>query len=84
MKIETNKHTKAGVAILIPYKIDLKTKGITREKEGPRNPTSGIYLKKPETLHQTDICIHVFTAVLFTILNIQNLCFIYKNMKKNG
>ena len=38
MKIETNKQTnrKASVAILIPDKIDFKT----RDK-GPSNPTSG-------------------------------------------
>ena len=40
MKMETNKQ-KAGIAILIPDKIDFKIKAITRDKEGPSNPTSG-------------------------------------------
>ena len=31
----------AGVAILIPHKLDFKTEGITREKEGPSNFISG-------------------------------------------
>ena len=48
MKMGTEK--KAGVAILIPDKIDFKTKTITRDKEDPSNSTSG-YLseKNPKT-----------------------------------
>ena len=37
--METKK--KSGVAILIPDKIDLKTKAIIRYKGGQSNPTSG-------------------------------------------
>ena len=37
--METNK--KAGVAILVPDKIDFKTKVISSDKDGPSNPSSG-------------------------------------------
>ena len=36
---------KAGVALLIPNKVDFKTKPMTRDKEEPSNSISG-YLSK--------------------------------------
>ena len=51
MKMETNKQTKPGVAILIPDKIDFKTKTILREtKKDPAILFLGIYPKKPKIL----------------------------------
>ena len=47
---------KARVAILIiPDKTDLKTKVITRDKEGPSNSLLGIYPKTMKTLFHKDI-----------------------------
>ena len=40
MEMETKRKKKTGVIILIPGKIDSKTKAITRGKEGPSNFTS--------------------------------------------
>ena len=39
---ENGKQKKAGVAILISDKIDLKTRSITRDKEGPLHNDQGI------------------------------------------
>ena len=64
------KKKRAGVAVLVPHKRDIKAKAITRDKEGPRSSTSGCLSKKPETLSQKDTYIHMFTAVLFTLAKI--------------
>ena len=41
-----NKKKKSGVAILIPDKIDFKTKAIPKDKEGPSNSTSGHFTEE--------------------------------------
>ena len=43
-----NKQKEDRVAILMADKIDFKIKAITRDKEGPRNPTSGYLPEKNE------------------------------------
>ncbi|KAM5283064.1 ethylmalonyl-CoA decarboxylase isoform 4-T8 [Hipposideros larvatus] len=65
---ENRNKQKAGDAILTPGKIDFTTKAITRDKEGPSNPTS----KKPKMLLQGDVFIHMFIAALFTIAKIDD------------
>ena len=71
MKMKTKPNIKAKVAILIPDKIDFETKAIQHEtKKDPATPFLGIYPKKHKTLNQKDICIHMFTAALFTITKV--------------
>ena len=59
MKMKT-KQNEAGIAILVPDKIDFKTKAITGNKE-PRNPN------KSKTLNWKHICTPMFIAALFTV-----------------
>ena len=51
--------TRAGVAILLPDKIDFKTKAILREKEGSHNSTSG-YLPKETKNNKSKIYMHLY------------------------
>ena len=59
-----------GVAILIPDKIDFKTKALIRPKKDPDISLLGIYLKKPNILLGRNMCLHMFIAALFTIAKI--------------
>ena len=45
--------------------MDFKTKTI-RETKDSSIPLLNIYPKNPKTLHQKDLCIHIFIAALFT------------------
>ena len=45
MRMETK---KAGVAMLLPHKIDFKTKAITRDNEGTSNFTYGYLLEETQ------------------------------------
>ena len=62
MKRETKQtNKKAGAVILMPDKIDFKTKAITRNKEGPSNSTYG-YLS--EETQNTKLKIHIHRLCL--------------------
>ena len=57
---------KAGVAILIPDKMDSKTKAIVRDKEGPSNSTSGYILKETQnTKSKRHIYPYVHDSVIY-------------------
>ena len=49
--------------------MDFKTKTI-RETKDSSIPLLNIYPKNPKTLHQKDLCIHIFIAALFTVAKI--------------
>ena len=66
-KNEKKTNKKSWEVILMPDKIDFKTKAIPTDKEDPAIPLWGIYPKKPNTPYQKDTYIHMFTTALLTI-----------------
>ena len=64
MKMETN---KAGVAIIMPDKIDLNTKAITSDKGGPNVFTSGYLSEETQnTILKGHVNLHVHCSIIYS------------------
>ena len=55
-----------GVAILLSDKIDFETKAIKRDREGPSNSTSGIYLKKLKHYFERHTHSYFYCSIIYS------------------
>ena len=60
------KQKKSGIAVLIPHKIEFKTRAITRNKEGPSNSTSEYLSKETQNTNlKRYIHPHVHCSIIY-------------------